>query len=72
MRLFLLGSRDLKGISEIVEGIIILHIRYGQRLVSSSHGGRLILKLLQKLYRKALRNSPNVLSCVVVVEAEVE
>ena len=34
MRLFLLGSRDLKGISEILDGIVVLRIRYGQALPS--------------------------------------
>jgi hypothetical protein len=72
MRLFHLGSRDLKGISEILDGIVVLHIRYGQALASRSHGGVLIQKLLAKLYKKAVKNLPSSVSCAVVVDAEVE
>jgi hypothetical protein len=72
MRLFLLGSRDLKGISEILDGIVVLRIRYGQALASRPHGGVLIQKLLEKLYKKAAKNLPSGMSCAIVVDAEVE
>ena len=72
MRLFHVGSRDLKGISEILDGIVVLRIRYGQALASRSHGGVLIQKLLAMLYKKAVKNLPSSVSCAVVVDAEVE
>ena len=72
MRLFPLGSRDLKGISEILDGIVVLRIRYGKALASRSHGGVLIQKLLAKLYKKAVNNLPSSVSCAVVVDAAVE
>src|SRR5262245_61321574 len=72
MRRFQLGSRDLKGISEILDGIVVVRIRYGRALASRSHGGVLIQKLLEKLYKRAAKNFLSSLSCAVVVDAEVE
>jgi len=72
MRLFQIGSRDLKGISEILDGIVVLRIRYGQALASRSHGGVLIQELLDKLYKKATKSLSSSMSCAVVVDAEVE
>jgi hypothetical protein len=46
MRLFLLGSRDLKGISEILDGIVVLRIRYGQALASRPHGAVRVVGLV--------------------------
>src|ERR1051326_9367109 len=72
MRLSQLRSRDLTGISEILDGIVVLRIRYGQALASRSHGGVLIQKLLAKLYKQEVKDLPSSVSCAVVVDAEAE
>jgi hypothetical protein len=72
MHLPLFGSRNLTGISEILDGVIVLRIRYGGALAARSRGGVLIQKLLEKLYRKALKDMPSNTPCAIVVEAKVE
>jgi len=72
MRLWLTRSRDLSGSSEVLDGILVLRIRYGPALASRLRGGVLIQKLLQNLYKKAVKSLPSNVPCAVVVEAASE